>query len=119
MFWVFCVLSAWIENSAKYRQNLCSGLPMVIAVNVGMYGSCLASLACAGTFSESAKRRGEARAGAGRQLRIAHTPATARGCRRGGVAGAEPPHKGGPNRPDRPKLQGPGAGGQELVAAAF
>ena len=24
-------------------------------------------------------------------------------CRRGGVAGAEPPHKGGPNRPDRPK----------------
>ena len=24
---------------------------------------------------------------------------------RGGVAGAEPPHKGGPNRPDRPKLQ--------------
>ncbi len=23
-------------------------------------------------------------------------------CRRGGVAGAEPPHKGGPNRPDRP-----------------
>ena len=26
-------------------------------------------------------------------------------CRRGGVAGAEPPHKGGPNRPDRPKLQ--------------
>ena len=29
-------------------------------------------------------------------------------CRRGGVAGAEPPHKGGPNRPDRPELQGPG-----------
>ena len=26
-------------------------------------------------------------------------------CRRGGVAGAEPPHKGGPNRPDRPELQ--------------
>ena len=25
--------------------------------------------------------------------------------RRGGVAGAEPPHKGGPNRPDRPELQ--------------
>ncbi len=24
---------------------------------------------------------------------------------RGGVAGAEPPHKGGPNRPDRPELQ--------------
>ncbi len=29
-------------------------------------------------------------------------------CRRGGVAGAEPPHKGGPNRPDRPELQGSG-----------
>ena len=27
-------------------------------------------------------------------------------CRRGGVAGAEPPHKGGPNRPDRPKERG-------------
>ncbi len=27
------------------------------------------------------------------------------GCRRGGVAGAEPPHKGGPNRPDRPEMQ--------------
>ena len=26
-------------------------------------------------------------------------------CRRGGVAGAEPPHKGGPTRPDRPELQ--------------
>ena len=23
----------------------------------------------------------------------------------GGVAGAEPPHKGGPNRPDRPEMQ--------------
>ena len=29
-------------------------------------------------------------------------------CRRGGVAGAEPPHKGGPTRPDRPN------DGQEL-----
>ena len=27
-------------------------------------------------------------------------------CRRGGVAGAEPPHKGGPNRPDRPNERG-------------
>ncbi|MCY3899331.1 MAG: hypothetical protein OXF86_12195, partial [Caldilineaceae bacterium] len=26
-------------------------------------------------------------------------------CRRGGVAGAEPPHKGGPTRPDRRELQ--------------
>ena len=33
-------------------------------------------------------------------------------CRRGGVAGAEPPHKGGPNRPDRPENQGPGVSGQ-------
>ena len=36
-------------------------------------------------------------------------------CRRGGVAGAEPPPKGGPNRPDRPRLQGLGARGQGLV----
>ena len=26
-------------------------------------------------------------------------------CWGGGVAGAEPPHKGGPNRPDRPEMQ--------------
>ena len=38
-------------------------------------------------------------------------------CRRGGVAGAEPPHKGGPNRPDRPELQGLGAGGQGIETA--
>ena len=38
-------------------------------------------------------------------------------CRRGGVAGAEPPHKGGPNRPDRPGLQGLGAGGQGIETA--
>ena len=37
------------------------------------------------------------------------------GFRRGGVAGAEPPHKGGPSRPDRPEEQGRGAGGQGLV----
>ena len=34
---------------------------------------------------------------------------------RGGVAGAEPPHKGGPTRPDRPEKQGLGDRGQGLV----
>ena len=48
---------------------------------------------------------GVAWADTGRQFRIAHPLATTRGCRRGGVAGAEPPHKGGPNRPDRPEGQ--------------
>ena len=38
-------------------------------------------------------------------------------CRRGGVAGAEPPHKGGPNRPDRPRLQELGDRDQGLGAA--
>ena len=33
-------------------------------------------------------------------------------CRRGGVAGAKPPHKGGPNRPDRPELQSSVVSGQ-------
>ncbi|MCY3990679.1 MAG: hypothetical protein OXF50_05545, partial [Caldilineaceae bacterium] len=37
---------------------------------------------------------GEARVAAGRQGRITRTLDAARGCRRGGVAGAEPPHKG-------------------------
>ena len=67
-------------------------------------------LPAAGTFSESARRRGEAWADTGRQFRIAHLLATTRGCRRGGVAGAEPPHKGGPNRPDRPNARREGRG---------
>ena len=37
-------------------------------------------------------------------------------CRRGGVAGAEPPHKGGPNRPDRPTAV---VSGQWLVAESL
>ena len=41
------------------------------------------------------------------------------GCRRGGVAGAEPPHKGGPNRPDRPELQWSVVSGQWSVTALF
>ena len=36
-------------------------------------------------------------------------------CRRGGVAGAEPPHKGGPNRPDRPEQQWSVVSGQWSV----
>ena len=35
---------------------------------------------------------------------------------RGGVAGAEPPHKGGPNRPDRPELQWSVVSGRVLAA---
>ena len=46
----------------------------------------------AGTLVERGGTVGEARADTGRQFRIAHTLATTRGCRRGGVAGAEPPH---------------------------
>ena len=38
-------------------------------------------------------------------------------CRRGGVAGAEPPHKGGPNRPDRPEQQWSVVGGQWSVVS--
>ncbi len=40
----------------------------------------------------------------GRLLRIS-TPGRRGMLLVGGVAGAEPPHKGGPNRPDRPELQ--------------
>ena len=38
-------------------------------------------------------------------------------CRRGGVAGAEPPHKGGPNRPDRPEVQWSVVSGQWSVVS--
>ena len=47
---------------------------------------------------------GRSMVAAGGQGRITRTLAAAGGFR-GGVAGAEPPHKGGPNRPDRPELQ--------------
>ena len=40
-------------------------------------------------------------------------------CRRGGVAGAEPPHKGGPNRPDRPELQWSVVSGQRRRFTSF
>ena len=41
-----------------------------------------------------------------RETPTSNQPHTCNGAdRRGGVAGAEPPHKGGPDRPDRPELQ--------------
>ena len=73
-----------------------------------MYGSRLASLACAGTYLESAKTRGGVGVNPGRSgssRSICHSLGAA-GVFGGGVAGAEPPHKGGPNRPDRPENRG-------------
>ena len=52
--------------------------------------------------------RQEAGWGEARPQRVAKVILATRSLRRGfrgGVAGAEPPHKGGPNRPDRPELQ--------------
>ena len=90
-----------------YRSYFCSGLSTVMAVNDGDFGEWprLSYLRRHFFFWESASWWGESWADTGRLFRIAHTLATTRGCRRGGVAGAEPPHKGGPNRPDRPELQ--------------
>ena len=52
---------------------------------------------------------GLARRGLAKHLRVGTRPnVDTRSTRHvvgGGVAGAEPPHKGGPNRPDRPELQ--------------
>ena len=89
-----------------YREYFCSGLAMVMAVNVGHFWE-LPGLSCLrwhmlGMCQDAGW--GVSPAAARRQLQISHTLAAARGCR-GGVAGAEPPHKGGPNRPDRPELQ--------------
>ena len=113
-----CVLCE-VCLGGMYRQHCCRGLPMVMAVNVG-HICAWPRLSCLRwhSFGASASWRGVAWADTGRQFRIAHLLATTRGCRRGGVAGAEPPHKGGPNRPDRPELQGQGAGGQGLVRVA-
>jgi len=56
------------------------------------------------------RERGETRSQRVDKVILPHTGCGG-GFRRGGVAGAEPPHKGGPNRPDRPELQELGAGG--------
>ena len=89
-----------------YRQYFCSGLAMVIAVNVGEIWA-LARLSCLrwhilGICQDAGW--GEARSQRVVKVILPRTRCGG-GCRRGGVAGAEPPHKGGPNRPDRPELQ--------------
>ena len=40
-------------------------------------------------------------------------------CRSGGVAGAPPPHKGGPNRPDRPEMQWAVVSGQRRCSGCL
>ena len=75
------------------------GCPYGGGGRLGLLGRCLAWLVWAGSHSGRATTWGKARVAAGRQLRIALTLAAARGFRRGGVAGAEPPHKGGRLRP--------------------
>ena len=89
-----------------YRQYFHSGFSMVITVNVGDIWA-LPRLSCLrrhilGTWQD---------AGWGKHGRrgtpTSYYPHTGCGARfRGGVAGAEPPHKGGPNRPDRPENRG-------------
>ena len=68
---------------------------------IGLAGGGLAELLRHGTCYEKRHQVGEAC------------------CRRGGVAGAEPPHKEGPNRPDRPELQWSVVSGKWLVAEAI
>ena len=82
---------------------------MVKAVNAGHIWE-WARLSCLRWhfFWESASWRGvgwgvnPGRSGSSRSF--CHT-LDAAGVVGGGVAGAEPPHKGGPNRPDRPEMQ--------------
>ena len=82
-----------------YCQDFCSGLLTVMAVYVGINWA-LPPLPCLRWLKFGTRHdAGEARVATGRQFRIAHTLAAARGCRTGGVAGAEPPHKGGRLRP--------------------
>ena len=72
----------WSPSACKGRHK--AG---IYRENIGLGGRGLAKPFRPGTCHEYRHRVGEA-------------------CfRRGGVAGAEPPHKGGPNRPDRPELQ--------------
>ncbi len=96
-----CVLCA-VFLGGMYPQYFCSGVSMVIAVHVGDIWE-LPRLSCRrrhilGTCQDtggSAGRRGTT------TLYCPHTRCGG-GFRRGGVAGAEPPHKGGPQaRPPR------------------
>ena len=75
----------------------------------GYGGVCVGSgwaLGCPGwnTFGTSHEAGwGEVRSQRVDKVELAHTGCGGRV--RGGVAGAEPPHKGGPNRPDRTKAR--------------
>ena len=86
------------------RLYFYSGLAMVIAVNFGHVWELLGlSCLCWHLFGicQVAGWGVEARPPRDDNFRLAtHSMRRGQG---GGVAGAEPPHKGGPNRPDRPK----------------
>ena len=98
------------------RQYFCSGLAMVMAVNVGDILE-LPRLSCLRRHilgnCQDAGWGGEAWSQRVVKVILPHTRCG--GGFRGGVAGAEPPHKGGPNRPDRPEKQWSVVSGQWSV----
>ena len=103
------VPSSWVRNEGAHRQGFCGGLLMGIAVYDRPNGA-LRGQPCPGWLRVGTSH--DVGGGAGRSgtpFSQYHTLGAAGGLGEG-VAGAEPPHKGGPNRPDRPKIQGPGAG---------
>ena len=99
-----CALCA-VCPGGMYRQCFCGGLAMVIAVNVGDIWE-LPRLSCLrwDTLWSVPTTRGGVW-GLARPPRVDKVTLpldlTAARDLAGGVAGAEPPHKGGPNRPDR------------------
>ena len=93
------------ESGEMYRQYFCSGLSMVIAVNVGHFWELL-RLSCLrwqilGTCQDAGWW--DVRAAAGRQLRIALTLAAAR-FGPGALRGRSPRTREG-RRPDRPNAK--------------
>ena len=99
-----CVLCA-VCLGGMYRQFFCSGLAMVIAVNVGDIWELprlpLHALAHTWNLPRCGVGWGVNPGRSGSSRSFFHSLGAA-GVFGGGVAGAEPPHKGGPNRPDRP-----------------
>ena len=86
-----------------YGQYLCSGLAVVMAVNVADVWA-LPRLACLRWhLLGMCQDAGLGGVKPGRRERpTSNSPHTRYGADKGGgVAGAEPPHKGGPTRPDR------------------
>ena len=102
-------MSGWGADVVSSHEGTHKGCPYGERGRLAAFWGCGPGwgrwLVCAGAHSERATRRGEGEVWSQRVDKVILPLAGCGGGFRGGVAGAEPPHKGGPNRPDRPKAR--------------